>query len=68
MTQIHPCLIFTGKAIANLSEGHYWDSIVVIDTHLAMLTNIREGWKWVAVTNTLAYYHLELIGDVKKAL
>jgi hypothetical protein len=32
---------------------------------LTLPTNIRQGWKCLTVTNTLAYYTLELITVVK---
>jgi hypothetical protein len=32
----------------------------------ALLANIRLGWKWMPVKNTLAYYDTELITAVKK--
>ncbi len=32
---------------------------------LVLPANIRLGWKWLKVKNTLAYYGTELIMDVK---
>ncbi len=32
---------------------------------LALLSNIRLGWKWLTVTDTTAYYGTELITAVK---
>ncbi len=48
-------ILFAGKAGAYRSELH---SVVRL---VAFSANIRLGWKWLAVTNALAYYGTELI-------
>jgi hypothetical protein len=35
------------------------------DSILALATNIKLGWEWLPVTNSLAYYAMELIAIVK---
>jgi hypothetical protein len=49
----HPSLIFAGKASKPTFKA------------LALPANIRLGWKYLTVTNTLAYYGTELITTIK---
>jgi hypothetical protein len=54
----HRRLIFAGKAGAYQSREPY-------KTPLGLPVNIRLGWKWMAVTNTLAYYDTATIMSLK---
>ncbi len=57
----HHSLIFSGKAEAYQKESPY-------DKLLALSVNIRVGYKWMAVANTLAYYDTVTITVVKSFL
>jgi hypothetical protein len=52
-----PSLIFVGKAGAYPSSKGWL---------LTLTANIKLGWNWLTWTNTLIYYHLELITNVKR--
>ncbi len=51
VNQLHSSLIFKGKAGAYQSGAPH-----VTPIYLALPANIRIGWKWMTVANTLAYY------------
>ncbi len=59
----HPSLIFAGKTGAYQSEAPY--AIPSICRLPAMTLNIRLGWKWLTVANTLAFYDTAIITSVK---
>jgi hypothetical protein len=62
VSHYHPSTIFSSKAGAypsGASTGEHFKS-----RHLALLANIRLVRKRLQVTNTLAYYHNELITTI----
>jgi len=61
VNHVHPSLIFADKAVAYPSAYILHSE----DRLLALLANIRQGLKLLAVTNTLAYSDTELITTVK---
>ncbi len=48
---LHPSLIFAGKARAYYKNGVLWSA-----PRLVLPTNVGLEWKWMDVSNTLAYY------------
>ncbi len=61
IVHIHSRLIFVGKD-RRLTELHSNSRL------LALPANVRLGWKWIAVANTLASYHTATITENKKAI
>ncbi len=58
---LHPSLIFAGKAEILLPlEWARVRGSTRLGSSLAY--NIRFGWKWLTVTNALAYYGVEVLG------
>jgi hypothetical protein len=57
----HPILVLSGKAGAYQSGATY-------SNLLALPTNIKLGWKWMAETNALAYYDSATVTSIKSLI
>ncbi len=59
VSHFHPSLIFYGKAVSLSLDSTQGSTLRVSPAH------IRLGWKWLTVTNCLAYFTSALIMAVK---
>ncbi len=66
VSHFHPSLIFPGKAEAYQSWAP--TGLRFNGSLLALPTNIRLGWKWMEVANTLAFYDEATITAIKQGL
>jgi hypothetical protein len=57
---LHPSLIFAGKTERPALEWSRVRGSTRLGSSLAH--NISFGWKWLTVTNALAYYGVEVLG------
>ncbi len=62
VSYFHPSLIFSGKAGAYSSTAH---NGTPLQGSKAMAKYIRLGWKWLALTNALPRFDMELITVVE---
>jgi hypothetical protein len=60
---LHPSVIFASNARSLPSQGG-----VQQRSSAALPTKVRLGWKWLVVTNALAYSNAIFITDAKKVL